>query len=191
MNYAGFWRRFAAYLVDSILLSAAMYIIAFALMFAFGGGLDVVSASTQNLDSIDGMIGDMEQDQPNFDMEYSPDFSTEYSLDGETEVTRLGGAMLRYMQILSSISLVFVIVGWLYFALMESSAKRATIGKMLLGIVVTDLGGNRISFGRATARFWSKIISGLILYIGFIMAGFTEKKQGLHDIIAGTLVLKK
>ncbi len=62
---------------------------------------------------------------------------------------------------------------------------------MALGIVVTDIDGNRISFGRANARFWSKIISGMILGIGFLMAAFTEKKQGLHDMIAGTLVIKK
>ncbi len=80
---------------------------------------------------------------------------------------------------------------WLYYALFESSSKQATLGKMALGIVVTDIDGNRISFGRANARFWSKIISGMILGIGFLMAAFTEKKQGLHDMIAGTLVIKK
>jgi hypothetical protein len=57
--------------------------------------------------------------------------------------------------------------------------------------VVTDLDGNRIGFGRATGRYFAKILSALILLIGFIMAAFTQKKQGLHDIIAGTLVVKK
>jgi uncharacterized RDD family membrane protein YckC len=84
-----------------------------------------------------------------------------------------------------------MVFGWLYYALMESSVKQATLGKMLIGIKVTDLDGNRIPFGKATARHFSKIISGLILFIGYIMAGFTEKKQALHDIIAGTLVVKK
>jgi uncharacterized RDD family membrane protein YckC len=74
---------------------------------------------------------------------------------------------------------------------MESSARQATLGKMALGIVVTDLDGNRIGFGRATGRYFAKILSALILLIGFIMAAFTQKKQGLHDIIAGTLVVKK
>lgn len=73
---------------------------------------------------------------------------------------------------------------------MESSAKQATLGKMALGIVVTDLEGARIGFGRATGRYFAKILSGLILGIGFLMAAFTERKQGLHDIIAGTLVVK-
>jgi len=84
-----------------------------------------------------------------------------------------------------------ILIGWLYFALMESSNKQATLGKMLIGIKVIDLEGNRISFGKATARHFSKIISGVILAVGYIMAGFTQRKQALHDIIAGTLVVKK
>ena len=83
-----------------------------------------------------------------------------------------------------------MVVSWLYFALLESSPKQATLGKMALGIKVTDLDGNRISFGRATGRFFAKIISGVILMIGYIMAAFTAKKQALHDIIASTLVIK-
>jgi uncharacterized RDD family membrane protein YckC len=66
-----------------------------------------------------------------------------------------------------------------------------TIGKQALKIVVTDLEGKRIDFVKATIRYFSKIISSLILLIGYIMAAFTEKKQALHDIIAGTLVLEK
>jgi uncharacterized RDD family membrane protein YckC len=62
---------------------------------------------------------------------------------------------------------------------------------MALGIVVTDLEGRRISWGRANARYWSKFISALIFLIGYIMAGFTQKKQALHDMIAGTLVVVK
>jgi uncharacterized RDD family membrane protein YckC len=80
---------------------------------------------------------------------------------------------------------------WLYFALQESSAHQATIGKRAMGIYVTDLYGRRLSFGQATGRHFSKIISGMILDIGFIMVAFTQKKQGLHDMIAGTLVLRK
>ena len=80
---------------------------------------------------------------------------------------------------------------WLYFSLMESSSWQATLGKKALGLYVTDLDGNRISFGRATGRHFSKIISGFTLLIGYIMAGFTEKKQALHDMIAGCLVMRK
>ena len=84
-----------------------------------------------------------------------------------------------------------LIFGWLYSAFFHSSIYQATPGKLALGIVVTDLDGNRISFGRATGRYFASIISGCICYVGYMMAGWTEKKQALHDMIAGTLVKNK
>jgi uncharacterized RDD family membrane protein YckC len=84
-----------------------------------------------------------------------------------------------------------IVGGWLYFALMESSDKQATFGKQAVGLRVTDIHGERISFANATGRHFAKFLSGMIMYIGYFMAGFTEKKQGLHDIIAQTLVVKK
>ncbi|HYH01033.1 MAG TPA: RDD family protein [Terriglobales bacterium] len=82
-------------------------------------------------------------------------------------------------------------VPWVYSAAMESSKYQGTLGKMALGLKVTDGYGNRISFGRATGRHFAKIISGMILNIGYIMVGLTERKQGLHDMLASTLVVKK
>ncbi|MGC4090180.1 MAG: RDD family protein [Polyangiaceae bacterium] len=79
---------------------------------------------------------------------------------------------------------------WLYFAIMESSPRQATVGKLALGLAVTDENGRRIGFGRATGRYFAKIISSIILLIGFMMVGWTARKQGLHDLIAGTLVYK-
>jgi len=90
----------------------------------------------------------------------------------------------------SAAGTISTVVGWLYHALMESSAKQATVGKMALGIIVTDLEGRRIGFGRATGRYFAKILSALILGIGFLMAAFTERKQALHDMVASTLVVK-
>lgn len=87
--------------------------------------------------------------------------------------------------------IIGILMGWLYDALLESSSKQATLGKQALGIVVTDLNGERISFGRATVRHFSKFLSGIIFLIGYIMAAFTKRKQALHDMIAGTLVVKK
>jgi len=84
-----------------------------------------------------------------------------------------------------------VLGSWVYFAAMESSSLQGTLGKIALGIKVTDLEGGRISFGRATGRYFSKIISAIVLMIGFIMVAFTAKKQGLHDIIASCLVVNK
>jgi len=81
-------------------------------------------------------------------------------------------------------------VGWLYFALMESSSRQATLGKMVIQARVTDEDGERISFRQATLRYFAKAISALILCIGFIMIAFTERSQGLHDKIAHTLVVR-
>jgi uncharacterized RDD family membrane protein YckC len=83
-----------------------------------------------------------------------------------------------------------LVLTWLYFALMESSRRGATVGKMVCGLRVVDQQGNRISFGRASGRFFAKFISAMILLIGYLMVAFTERKRGLHDIIAGTLVVK-
>ena len=88
--------------------------------------------------------------------------------------------------------LVMFAVSWIYHAWMESSEYQGTLGKMALGLIVTDLNDQRITFGRASGRFFARIISNLIpLEIGYIMAGFTEKKQALHDMIASCLVLRK
>ena len=83
-----------------------------------------------------------------------------------------------------------LVVNWLYSAMLESSSWQGTVGKKALGLVVTDEAGRRIGFGRATGRYFSKILSSLILLIGFFMIGWTERKQGLHDKLAGTLVYK-
>jgi uncharacterized RDD family membrane protein YckC len=79
---------------------------------------------------------------------------------------------------------------WLYEALLTSSAWQGTLGKRVLRLKVVDEAGNRISFGRATGRFFAKILSSMFFCIGFIMIGFTERKTGLHDMLAGTKVLK-
>jgi uncharacterized RDD family membrane protein YckC len=76
--------------------------------------------------------------------------------------------------------------------MMESSSWQGTLGKRALSIEVTDMAGQRISFGRASGRHFSKLITNLIPFaIGYILAGFTEKKQALHDMIASCLVLRK
>ncbi len=86
---------------------------------------------------------------------------------------------------------IILLINWIYYAGMESSANQATLGKMAVGVKVTDLNGERIGFGKATGRYFGKIISGILIGIGFIMVAFSEKKQGLHDMMAGTLVVKK
>lgn len=135
-DYGGFWARFAAYVLDSILLGFAMA----AIPITFGGLLGMVA----------------------------PD-----------------PAVLRLFELL-----VQGVLTWLYFAFMESSEWQATLGKKALGLAVADLKGERISFGRATGRYFAKIPSGFVFGVGYIMAAFTEKKQALHDMIAGTLVVR-
>lgn len=82
------------------------------------------------------------------------------------------------------------IVWWVYYAVLHSSKWQASVGKMAVGLKVVDEKGNRISFGRATGRYFALYLSTLILGIGCMMVGWTKKKQGLHDIIAGTYVIK-
>lgn len=84
-----------------------------------------------------------------------------------------------------------IILGWLYYASFESSKLQATPGKAILGLKVTNENLDRIGFSQASGRFFGKIISGLIIGIGYLMIGFTKKEQGLHDLMAHTLVLKE
>jgi len=87
-------------------------------------------------------------------------------------------------------NLASLAIGWLYFSLMESSERGATLGKMAVGLRVVTEQGQRLSFLNATGRYFAKFISAIILLIGFIMVAFTDRKRGLHDMIAGTLVIK-
>ncbi len=154
VTYAGFWKRFAAHLVDSFIIGVCSMIIILPVVIMMGIGF---GASAIDMEGSEEMIPVL--------------------------IALLGAYLL--------VVLIAVILTWLYYALMESSSKQGTLGKMILGIVVTDMNGGRITFGRATARYFSKILSGLIFGIGYIMAGFTEKKQALHDMIAGCLVVNK
>jgi uncharacterized RDD family membrane protein YckC len=87
-------------------------------------------------------------------------------------------------------SLFSVIFMWLYYALQESSNAEATLGKRAMSLRVLDLSGEKISFGRATGRHFGKILSGLLLLIGYLMQPFTERRQTLHDLMAGCIVVK-
>jgi len=83
------------------------------------------------------------------------------------------------------------VAGWLYFALLESSTLQATPGKMALGLYVADVNGRRISFGRASGRFVGKLLSSLLLGVGYVVAAFSARKQALHDMMADCLVLRR
>ena len=96
------------------------------------------------------------------------------------------------MAVIFLLATVSLAVTWLYHALMESSEWQATVGKKALGLVVTDLAGRRVSFWRATGRHFARIVTNMVpAFIGYIMAGFTQQKQALHDMIAGCLILRR
>jgi len=101
------------------------------------------------------------------------------------------GMMGPVMAMMVTYWILAMCISILYFSFMESSKLQATIGKMALGIIVTDMNGAKLDFGKAFIRNLCRVISNMTLLIGYIIAGFTEKRQALHDIIAGTLVIKK
>jgi uncharacterized RDD family membrane protein YckC len=155
--YAGFWQRFAAYMIDGLILGIPFGFVALALVFMFGGFGALI---------------------------HRPGSGPVDPRDVAAFVAPLFLAFWLAM-------LVFLAVQWLYFAGMESSERQATFGKAAMSLKVTNGEGRRLSFGHATGRFFAKLVSGLIPFaIGYIMAAFTERKQALHDLIAGTLVLR-
>jgi uncharacterized RDD family membrane protein YckC len=155
-NYAGFWLRFVAYIIDAILIYALQAIIIIPIL---------------------GMLG----------MSFA---SNPGSLENMSEAEAMG-MFASIMAAASATSIVFAVLVILYYSFMESSKYQATIGKLVLGLKVTDESGGKLDFIKALVRNLCKIVSSMILMIGYIIAGFTAKKQALHDIIAKTLVVKK
>ena len=146
-EYAGFWRRFWAFFIDSCVLMVVM--IPIRLIIAV------------------------------------PMFAQTFSADDISPETIVSAMTAGFAIVFFS-----TLVNWIYFAYMESSVKQATLGKMALGIRVTGLDGRRISFARATGRFFAHIVTGLTLLIGYLIQPFTDRRQTLHDMIAKTLVLR-
>ena len=107
-------------------------------------------------------------------------------------VMAIGGSDEETIGLVSGLlgTVLGILVQWLWFTVPESSAWQGSLGKKLLGIKVTDEQGQRIGFGRANARYWGKLVSTITLGVGFLMVAFTRRKQGLHDIIAGTLLVR-
>jgi uncharacterized RDD family membrane protein YckC len=111
---------------------------------------------------------------------------------GLTTTHRDGGTFYTVgLNIRGPADLLTILLAWLYFALQESSTAQGTLGKRLFHLRVTDTDGERISFARASGRYFAKILSTVILLIGFLMAGWTRRKQGLHDLLASTLVVRR
>jgi uncharacterized RDD family membrane protein YckC len=154
VQYAGFWWRFLAYIVDSIIISFVSWIFFIPVLAIFGISLFSMKQSGYDMDDPAMFIA-------------------------------------PFLMAIIPMAIISTAAQWLYFSLMESSKHQGTVGKLLLKIKVTDTSGNRITFARATGRYFAKIISSMIIMIGYIMAGFTERKQALHDIIANCYVIKE
>lgn len=101
----------------------------------------------------------------------------------------IGDKDLRVL-IALSLLLIIPIVKLMYHIIMERSAKQATFGKQILRIKVCDMEGNRISFARSAGRNFAKLFSVLTLFTGYLLSFFNKQQQCLHDMIAGTLVMK-
>lgn len=95
------------------------------------------------------------------------------------------------LQAMANLLPVGIVLAWAYFSLFECSPMQATIGKLALDICVTDRNGDPIDFRRASIRFWAKLLSSLVLMLGWLMAAFTPERRALHDFLAGTLVLRR
>jgi len=155
IEYAGFWIRFVAYVIDSIIISFLEFLIVLPILGLFG--IKIFELRT---------ISELENADP------------------ELLIPVIASAI-------TGLSLTVLLITWFYYALLQSGSRQATVGKMALSLKVTDINGDRLTFARASLRYFSKILSGLFMMIGYIMAGFTEKKQALHDMIANTYVVRQ
>jgi uncharacterized RDD family membrane protein YckC len=95
------------------------------------------------------------------------------------------------MQIVYAFAALIIIVPWLYFAYLDCSRNQGTLGKISMKIAITDTHGGRITFSRSTLHFFAMFLSAIIFFVGFIIIALTRQKQGLHDIIAGTLMFRQ
>jgi uncharacterized RDD family membrane protein YckC len=106
-----------------------------------------------------------------------------------TEAERRQLTFTMWKQV-ADVGMIVFLMALPYYVLTESSALQGTLGKRLLGLRVTDLNGRRIRRGRAFGRYFARMLSATPWQFGFVMAGFTARKQALHDILAGTLVVR-
>ena len=142
--FAGFWLRAVAYLIDTVLISLVLGLIA----------------------------------------SFYPSIFIKFPDSVPTSLTSLPQ--------LTPVALAITITAtWFYYTMFEASAWQATPGKRVLRLYVADVHGQRVTFARAAARNLAKIISSLTFLVGYLVAGFTERKQALHDILSGCLVLRR
>jgi uncharacterized RDD family membrane protein YckC len=160
-NYAGFWLRFVAYVIDAIILGCVQGILIMPILAIFGIG-------------IASKAGDFD--------------STNFDAGNDAAVMGFAATILAFIVLYQ---IVFFVLQTLYHAFMESSKFQGSVGKLALSLKVTDMNGDKLEFGKALVRNLGKVVSHYTALIGYIIAAFTDKKQALHDLIASTLVVKK
>ena len=169
-DYAGFWRRVLAFLIDGIVVA-----------FVAQGVIGILEPLIGGTDHAMFM---------NFDggtrtMEYGPGgVPKHYSNNGPKFEANFGFRSWASFAI-------FLAVSWLYEAVLQSSKLQATLGKLALGMRVVDTKGRRIGFAQATGRFFASLLSWLLGCIGYLMVAWSAHKQALHDCMAGTLVVRR
>lgn len=146
---AGFWKRFAALVIDGLVLSAAYYALLIGFVVVFGIG----AASMFSMDN-----------------------------------PGVGGV---FTILLALVYLLYPVLSAIYFIAMETSSHQATLGKMAVGIKVVDRDGRKLGRGHALGRWFSHLLCYITLYIGYLMVAFTQRKQGLHDMVNGTQVVDR
>ncbi len=164
-GYAGFWWRVLAWLIDSVILSMATLLLDRLIGGSLFSAIGVPPSSNGHL----------------FNIRYVPDY-----VSGDT----VQMSQFSHLPVLAWTDLLGLLLPLAYYALLESSRWQATVGKRVCGLRVTRLDGQRISLPRAIGRYFAKFLSALILCIGFLMIAWTRRKQGLHDLIADTLVVR-
>ena len=160
-GYAGFWWRALAWVIDSLILSVATVLIERTVGGSLASSIGVAPASGGSL----------------LNIAYFPAGTVQLTQFWQTPV-------------LAWTDLIGLLLPAAYYALLESSRWQATVGKRICRLRVTRLDGQRISLPRAIGRYFGKFLSALILFIGFLMIGWTRRKQGLHDLMTDTLVVR-
>ncbi len=152
-EYAGFWLRVGAFVIDAIVLAVVYLLLIIPL-----------------------------------DSSFAPDPEYEFTAPGAVAEEP---AALESLLVLDFSQLILILTAIVYFAMMEASRYQASLGKMALELKVTDARGGRLTLAKALLRNVSKMLSSLPLMAGHIVTAFTKKKQALHDLIAGALVIKQ
>jgi uncharacterized RDD family membrane protein YckC len=169
--YVGFWRRFCAFLIDGLILAIPTWLITIPLLLG-----PLSSGSYQFFYGSGGLVRDPSTGR------YVP------SPEALAALTTTFEGLFRWFIVAAA--LIFV-VQMLYHAIFWSR-KGATLGQLLLGIQVRrEQDGERISFARGCLRYFGYLVSIWVLYIGFIWVAFDARKQGWHDKIAGTVVIRR